>query len=82
MKKMGINRKYFKKIYQNNFLKSDMSKAVAYKKILKKEKVKPTQIVVIGDNYHNDILPALDLGMQGACVGGLEDVRTVLGNLI
>ena len=82
LKLFGINKKYFKKIYQNNFLVKDSTKAYAYKKILKREKVMPEKVLVVGDNYENDIAPALELNMQGAHVHSLEETQNIINKLL
>ena len=78
LKNMGINKKHFKKIYQNDFLVEDMTKTIAYKDILKREKAEPNQVVVIGDSYTNDIEPALKLKMQGIWVQSLDETREAI----
>lgn len=77
-----ININSFVNIYQNNFFKSNATKGVIYAKILKQESVLPEESLVIGDNYKNDIVPALELGMNGYHVKSLEDVTGKIEELI
>lgn len=76
-----ISRKHFKGIYENKFLPKDPTKSHIYHEIMKKTKTKPQEILVVGDNYDNDVLPALNLGMNGAHVTTLDETREVIGFL-
>lgn len=82
LKYFKINKSYFKKIYRNSFLKEDITKAVVYKEIIKREKVNAEEILIIGDNYNNDIVPALGLGINGIHSTTLEQTKQVLEDLI
>ena len=62
--KYGIDLKPFKKIYQTNYCKHK-SKGDVYQKIMLKNRLKPEEMLVIGDLLKNDVQPALDLGMNG-----------------
>ena len=63
-KNMGIDLKYFKEIISNQFKKEDLTKAYNLKKILKKENVLPSQILMVGDSYKYDLKPARELGFR------------------
>jgi len=61
IKKLRLD-KYFDKIYIGmENVKEYKPKVSAFKKILKDFKVKPEEVVMIGDNYERDILPAKKL---------------------
>jgi len=81
LKKIGIDESIFEEIYQNDFENHNPTKQVVYSKIIKKEKVTPEEVIMIGDSYTNDIVPALNLGMQGVWVNDLNDVRATISAL-
>ena len=64
MNHLKINKKYFNDIISND----NETKELAYKKILCKENVKPEEILVVGNSYEHDIIPAEKLGMNGRIV--------------
>ena len=63
-KKYNIDRKNFRKMYSLNFFEDHPSKGNVYAKIIKKEKISPKELLVIGDNFDNDIIPARKLGAK------------------
>ena len=81
LKKFGINKNMFKKIYQNNFYAHNTTKTPYYAKILAREKVAPHEAVMIGDSYENDIVPAINMGINGVHIKSLAETTTVLKNL-
>jgi len=81
-KKLGIDLKLFDDVLQNEFLQKDMSKAVNYKKIMKKHKLQPEEILVIGDHYKNDILPAINLGMKSHLIDNVVELEEYLNTII
>lgn len=64
IEKYKINKDYFKGIYSADLLAEDNSKVPLFKKIIEKEKVMPEEVLMVGDSYMHDILPAQLLGMQ------------------
>lgn len=65
MRYLGINLSLFQNIYSNDFSnKQDISKSKYFKEIMDINKLSPNQILVIGDSYRDDILPAQKLGMN------------------
>lgn len=78
----GIDCSLFDHILQNDFLESDMSKAVCYKSIMDKEKLSPSQVLVVGDNYYNDLIPAKKLGYNICQVKGVESTNQVIDVLL
>ena len=65
MKILGIDHRIFKEVGSNE---GTDSKALLYQKIIKHENIFPEEMLVIGDTYNSDILPALELGGNGRVV--------------
>lgn len=79
--KMGIDARIFKGVYNNAFKPENPTKQVMYGQILKQEKIKPEEAVMVGDSYANDIVPAVTMGMQGVWITGPNDVRAFISEL-
>ncbi len=62
--KMNFDLSPFKGVYQNRFDENDLSKALDYKMVAKKENVKNSEVLVVGDSVQYDLEPARRLGMQ------------------
>lgn len=77
----GIDPNIFKEIYFNHFETNDPTKAIYYNKIMEDEKVIPQEILVIGDSYENDLVPAHKLGMQTFLTVSLSDIYSFFENL-
>lgn len=80
----NIDENIFDGIFTNSFEVEDISKYPQYQHILKLENVSPNQIIVVGDNYTNDIVPALKLGLNGYHAPTLEKVynlRNVINDI-
>ncbi|MBP3431615.1 MAG: HAD family hydrolase [Clostridia bacterium] len=65
----GFNLKLFKGVEYFNIVK-DTSKEDSYMRILKKSKLKPEEILMIGNSYDDDIVPAQNMGLQTLHFGG------------
>lgn len=65
---LGIRLNLFKKIFSNPFLQEDDSKTPCFKQILEIEGVEPDEVLMVGDSYEADIVPALALGMRAKWV--------------
>ena len=65
---MNINPNYFEDILANRFEGDNDSKEILYKEILEKEKISPNEMLVIGDDYEVDILPAFEIGAYGVLI--------------
>ncbi len=63
-KMYGIDLDIFKKIYSNDDNSAEKEKGEFYKKIMKSEGLKPENILVVGDKYKTDLLPAKELEMN------------------
>ncbi len=77
----NIDATLFKKIYFNQFLAQDTTKGVFYKEILANEKVMPQEVLVIGDNFRDDLVPAQKLNMQTLETHNLSDLYSFFDNL-
>ncbi len=60
----GIDEKCFKKMYSVDLCAKDKSKSVLLKKIMKKEKCLPEEMLMIGDSLSSDIEPAKQLSIK------------------
>ena len=52
----------------------DSSKKEKYSKIMQIEKVKNSDIIVVGDSFTSDIEPAIQLGMNYLQVNSINDI--------
>lgn len=66
--KLGINLSYFKDIITVDYENENSDKSLMYTKIAALEKVKPSEMFVIGDKFETDIAPMLSIGGKGAVV--------------
>ena len=60
----NIDLSIFEKIYTNDYDISDITKERYYKEIIAENNITPSEAMVIGDSYANDILPAKKLKMH------------------
>ena len=82
MEKMGIDDRCFTGVYDNQFKTENLTKALRYEEIINTYKLKPENILVLGDNPKNDIEPAIQLGMSGECVRSLRDLYRIFDHLM
>ena len=61
---LNINPRYFIDIISN----TETSKTHAYQDIIKKHNISLEELLVIGNSYNSDILPALEIGANGRVV--------------
>lgn len=61
---LNLNPRYFIDIISN----TETSKTHAYQDIIKKHNISPEELLVIGNSYNSDILPALEIGANGRVV--------------
>ena len=81
LQKFGIEPEWFSEIISNKFTVKDKSKKHYYRNILQKEKVCENQVFVYGDNFKNDIEPALDIGMNGFKIESVAQFEKYLKKL-
>ena len=75
MQNHNIDSKLFKEIFTNSFESMESTKTFFYKQILEREGVKPSEILVVGDHYNNDLIPAKNLGMQTLLAQKIEVIK-------
>lgn len=80
--KFKIKKEIFTEILDNEFKSKDLSKAIRYKEILKSEKIKPEEILVVGDSFESDLVPAKNLGMQIILVETAKETDEIILKLI
>lgn len=64
MELLKIDSSFFKDIISNK----ENSKKGEYENIIKREGILPNELLVIGNSYSSDILPALEIGANGKVV--------------
>lgn len=69
LKKYGFDDIDFKNVYSVDLLSKNKSKKDNYEKIAKDEKIKPDELLVVGDDYINDIVPAIEAGVKYIHIG-------------
>ncbi len=79
LKNWKIDKKYFKNIYFNQFNAKNPTKSFIYEEIIKNEKVLPEEVLVIGDNIKDDLLPAQKLNMQTFHTTQINDIYSYFG---
>ena len=62
--KYKINKTYFKEILSANIVAKDKTKVPVLKKIIKKEGIFPSELLMVGDSFSHDIMPAIKVGAQ------------------
>lgn len=73
-KLFGFDISGFSGIYGNQFLPNDMTKMPRYQMIMRESKLLPEQILVLGDNFNIDIVPAISLGFSTLHVKTKDDI--------
>ncbi len=82
MKKIGINPKWFVKIISNKFTAKDKTKMHYYKKILDDECCKPYNAYVFGDSVNNDLVPAINLGINTYYINDAEEINLFVEDIL
>ena len=80
--KFKIDKTCFKEIIDNKFKTEDISKFQAYFNLLNKYKLNPESVLVVGDSYKSDILPAKKLNIQGVLVDDASETNVVIDRLL
>lgn len=78
----GIDKSCFSGIVSNDFLSDDMSKAPFMQKISDSLHLENDEVLMIGDSYCHDIVPAKNLGMNACWVQDVSQTEQVLKDLI
>lgn len=82
MKKLKINENWFKEIISNHFEEFDQTKKHYYMDIMKKERVKPENVLVVGDSQIADLLPAEQLGMKTLFIKNARELKAKLNKIL
>ena len=82
MKTAGIRKKDFVKVMSNQYIPGDLTKTPMMKQILKETKLKPEEIVMVGDSELCDKEPAEKLGFQTFVVDNVFDTSNFFEKLI
>ncbi len=77
-----INRHWFKDIICNDYRSYDMSKAPYMANIVIDGGYNPNEVIMIGDSYYHDIVPAKKIGLQQANVLDVKQTEMVIRNLL
>ena len=76
-----IDTSNFKSIYTNPHNASCPDKAYVLRKIIEEERVKPNEVLMVGDSLTGDIMPAKNLGLQTYQVTKIDDLKRLLSIL-
>ena len=58
------------------------TKDVAYLDIIKRENIKPSELLAIGDRFKVDIEPALKIGASGILINKPRDLKFIIENIL
>ncbi len=74
---LGLSQELFENVYPTYNLPYDKPDPKVFKYVARDIKLKPKQILVVGDREETDIMPAKQVGMLTAFVGGTSRVADV-----
>lgn len=77
-----IKREWLSGVVVNDYESDDMTKIHAMKKIQDTENLKPNEIVMIGDSYVHDIVPASKLKFGTVWVQDVRDTESAIEEII
>lgn len=77
----GIDVNIFSDFYKNTF-DTPNGKGDYYLEIMKKYNCKCDEVLVIGDSFEPDLLPALNLGMNAYHVKTIEQVKDIIEKVV
>ena len=77
----GLNLNIFSAFYENTF-DTPNGKGDYYVDVMKKYNCRPDEVLVIGDSYEPDILPAINLGMRAYHIKTIDQVKDVINKII
>lgn len=81
LNQFGIDLNIFSDFYKNTF-DTPNGKGDYYLEVAEKYNCKCDEILVLGDNYEPDILPAIKLGMRGYHVKNIDQVKDVINKVM
>ena len=82
MKKIKLNRRWFKEVIGNEFKREDPTKQHYYKEIMEKEEIQPHDIYVLGDSVESDLSPARHLSMNAFYVDNSKNIVKIVNKII
>ena len=82
MEKLGIDKRWFKKVYSNEFIEEDPTKEHYYEEILNIEKCKSHNVYVFGDSVNADLAPALHLGINAFYVDNAKNICSLVSKIL
>ena len=81
-KLFNIDKSVFKECISNEYKREDMSKAPYMLKILSYGKYNSDEILMVGDSFEFDIIPARKVGIKSYLVGHVSETENLIKNLI
>ncbi len=78
----GYKKEWFKGCISNDFKSENMSKTCDMLKIVKLEKLKKNEVLMIGDSLKSDIIAANNAGIESFQVRDVDDTEFILKNLL
>ena len=82
-KKIGLNENLFSGVYATPIdANKTNTKDVPYLDIIKREKIKPNELLAIGDRFKVDIEPALKIGASGILINKPRDLKFIIENIL
>lgn len=82
LEKFGIDKNCFTEIIDNKFKTNDLTKTEYYLNILRKYNLDPQTVLVVGDSFNSDILPALSLKLQVRLINDANETNEVIDDLL
>lgn len=81
LNQFGIDMNIFSDFYENTF-DTPNGKGDYYLKVVEKYNCKCDEVLVIGDNYEPDILPAINLGMRAYHIKNIYQLKDVVNKVL
>jgi FMN phosphatase YigB (HAD superfamily) len=81
LNQFGLDLNIFSDFYENTF-DTENGKGDYYAEVIKKYNCRAEEVLVIGDNYEPDILPAIKLGMVAYHIKNINQVKDVIEKVL
>ncbi len=78
----NLNKYWFAGLISNDFTSYDLSKFPFMADVVRNGNYRPDEVIMIGDSYYHDIVPAKKLGIQTAHVKDVVDTEFIVRNLL
>lgn len=82
LERFKINKNWFADILCNDYRSYDMSKAPYMADVVRSGGYSPKEVIMIGDSYYHDIVPAKKIGLQQAHILDVKQTEIVIRNLL